>query len=81
MSDYQGYSAKVVLTLKVGEQRLALSHLGPTEMVVRDSCDPIPPGDAKILIQVDERKTKRRVYLPEGVPGPRQLVPFSSTPF
>jgi hypothetical protein len=70
------YSANVVLTLIIGGVSLALSHVGPNEFVVRDECDPIPPGYAHIVIRVDGKKKDRHIYLPHGVPGPNQLVSF-----
>jgi hypothetical protein len=76
-----GYSATVVLTLVVNGQRLALSHVGPSGLIVRDECEPIPPGDAEIHIRVDDSRHRQRVYLPRGVPGGRQMVQFSDAPF
>ncbi len=69
-------SAKVVLTLVVDGQRLSLSHVGPNEVIVRDECEAIPSGDATLLIQVDESRKKRSVFLPHGVPGPNVPVTF-----
>lgn len=80
--DYtHGYSANVALTLVVNGLRLAISHLEPNGIVVRDPCEPIPPGKAKIYFKIDGSTKRRRVYLPEGVSGPRQLVPLSNAPF
>ena len=76
MAVESGYSAKVVLTLIVGGRSLSLSHVGPSEIVVRDQCEPIPPGDAKLLIRVDSSKKARSIFLPNGIPGPGQPVMF-----
>lgn len=81
MEHTKGYSANVALTLVINGLRLALSHLEPHGIVVRDNCDPIPPGEANIFLKIDGTTKRRRVYLPEGVPGPRQLVPLSNAPF
>jgi hypothetical protein len=70
------YSAKVVLTLIVGGTSLALSHVGPNEIIVRDECGPIPAGDAKLYIRVDDSKRVRDIFLPHGIPGPRVPVMF-----
>ena len=70
------YSANVVLTLVAGGVSYALSHVGPTEFVVRDECEPIPAGNASIVIRVDNKRKTKRVYLPHGVPGPNQPVKF-----
>jgi hypothetical protein len=70
------YSAKVVLSLLVGGVSLALSHVGPNELIVRDECEPIPSGDAKLYIRVDNSKRMRKVFLPHGIPGPHVPVMF-----
>jgi hypothetical protein len=70
------YSANVVLTLIAGGHSYALSHVGPNEFVVRDACLPISAGNAKIVIRVDNKRKTKRVYLPDGVPGPNLPVKF-----
>ena len=70
------YSAEVVLSLLVGGVTLALSHVGPNEIIVRDACDPIPAGEAKLYIRVDESRKFRKVFLPHGIPGPHVPVMF-----
>jgi hypothetical protein len=76
MATVTRYSANVVLTLITGGASYALSHLGPSEFVVRDECSAIPAGDASIVIRVDNKRKTKRVYLPDGVPGPGQPVKF-----
>ena len=70
------YSAEVELTLSVGGVVLALSHFGPNEIIVRDECESIPAGDAKLFIRVDESRKVRKVFLPHGIPGPHVPVMF-----
>lgn len=70
------YSAEVDLTLRVGGVVLALSHVGPNEIIVRDACESIPAGDAKLYIRVDESRKVRNVFLPHGIPGPHVPVMF-----
>jgi hypothetical protein len=67
MAFRNGYSAKVALTLKVGERELALSHVGPKEVSVRELVDEIPPSNAQLIIQVDDSSDVMNVYLPNGV--------------
>jgi hypothetical protein len=67
MTSRNGHSAKVALTLKVGDQDIALSHVGPGEVRVRELCGPLPPSDAQLLIQVDEHSELMNVYLPNGI--------------
>ena len=67
MAFRNGYSAKVALTLKVGERDLPLSHLGPNEVSIRELSDEIPPSNAQLIIQVDDSSDVMDVYLPHGV--------------
>jgi hypothetical protein len=76
MATVTPYSANVVLTLIAGGKSYSLSHLGPSEFVVRDECSPIPPCNASIVIRVDNKQKTKRVYLTDGVPGPNQPVKF-----
>jgi hypothetical protein len=76
MAIVKTYSAKVALKLVVGGSSLALSHVGPNEIIVRDECDPIPSGNARLLIRVDDSKKCRDIFLPHGIPGPRVPVIF-----
>lgn len=62
-----GYSARVALTLKVGGRDIALSHVGPNEVSVRELADDVPPSSAQLLIQVDDSSHKLEVYLPQGI--------------
>ena len=69
-----GFSAKVVLTLFVNELELALSHVGPSGLVIRDDCDPLPAQNAKLRIQIDDSVESVDVFLPDGVAGPGTKV-------
>lgn len=81
MPEAKGYSAKVALTLVVGDKKLSLSHVSPGRIVVKDPCDPISPRQAILRIRVDDSRKARRIYLPDGVPGPRRWVRIAKTPF
>jgi hypothetical protein len=72
----KAHSAKVDLTLIVGGIVLSLSHVGPNEIIVRDECEPIPSGEAKLYIRVDDSKRVRKIFLPHGIPGPHVPVMF-----
>ena len=67
MTFRNGYSAKVALTLKVGDKDIALSHVGPNEVSVRALGESMPPSDAQLLIQVDDSSELMSVYLPNGI--------------
>ena len=76
MIAHNGYSSKVALKLLIGGRTLALSHVGSSRFVVRDKCDPQPPGDAELVIEVNESAESCQVFLPFGLPGPGELVEY-----
>ena len=76
MSDVTGYSSRVALSLVVGDQELALSLVHPGSVIVRDACEPIPPSDAKLIVEIDGQPQVRDVYLPDGIPNAPQRVSY-----
>jgi hypothetical protein len=74
MITHTGYSPKVALTLKVDGRELALSHVGPKDVTVRDVCTGVPPGDAELLITVDDQTECYNIFLPHGIPNAPQKV-------
>jgi len=73
---YNGYSAKVSLRLAVGETTLELSHVGRSWLIVMGECGQFPECKGDLIIKIGERETKSEVFLPHGIPGPRQKVAF-----
>ncbi len=76
MQAHSGSSSKVKLTLYVNGLELALSHVGSRQFVVRDKCEPCPAGEAEIVIEVNGSAERYKVFLPNGLPGPDQLVEY-----
>ena len=72
----RGYSPNVALTLVVGDRQLALSHVGPKNVTVRDRCESIPPTDAKLVITVDDDSETYNIFLPHGIPAAPQKVDY-----
>ena len=70
------YSPKVALALKVGDRELALSHVGPREVTVRDACEFVPPSAAELLITVDDATESYSIFLPDGIPNAPQKVAY-----
>jgi len=76
MTFRNGYSAKVALTLKVSGQELALSHVGPNEVSLRELAGSIEPSDAQLVIQIDDSSDVMDVYLPNGIPSDAYEVAY-----
>ena len=76
MITHAGYSPKVALTLRVAGRELELSHVGPKDVTVRESCDFVPPGDAELLITVDDATECYNIFLPHGIPKAPQKVAY-----
>jgi hypothetical protein len=56
---------------------LALSAVGPTDVRVRDACEPIPPTNAELIISIDDEVESYGIYLPHGIPNAPQTVSYS----
>jgi hypothetical protein len=70
------YSPKVALSLRVNGHELALSHVGPSDVTVRDACEPIPPTNAELIISVDDEVESYGIFLPHGIPNAPQKVSY-----
>lgn len=68
MTFRDGYSAKVALALRVDGQELALSHVGPGEVSLREPAAAVGPSPAQLIIQVDDSSDVLNVFLPKGIP-------------
>lgn len=76
MADFQGYSSKVDLSLIVGDTELSLSHVGRSGVIVCEPCEPIAPCNAEIVVKVDDAVSVKKVFLPQGIPGPGVCAAF-----
>lgn len=76
MIAHNGYSSKVTLTLLIDGMELALAQVGSSRFIVRDQCQPLPPCDAEIVIEVNGSAERYKVFLPGGLPGPDQWVEY-----
>lgn len=76
MIAHGGYSSKVRLTLCINGTELALSHVGSKQIVVRDVCEPLPAGEAEVVIEVNYSAERFKVFLPQGLSGQGRLVEY-----
>jgi hypothetical protein len=76
MKTYNGYSAKVAITLSVQGLTLAVSHVGPSGLIVQDPCQPMGTCDGELVVKVNESERKYHVCMPHGIPGPGELISY-----
>lgn len=72
----KGHSAKVGITLQVGDRRLPVAQVGNSGLLVRTLDVPVPAGDAYLLIRIDDLKKRYRIVLPHGITDANQFVKF-----
>jgi hypothetical protein len=65
-NDYGTYSAQLKMRLIVNGETIRITHMEPDFLLV-DSHGEHPPGDATIMMQVDQSQSQWRVRLPEGI--------------
>lgn len=76
MKHYDGYSANVAITLLVQGVTLAVSHVGPSGLIIQDHCDQIGSCNGELVITVNKSERKYHVFMPHGIPGPGKLVSY-----
>jgi hypothetical protein len=76
MGKVTGYSTKVKITLLASGQKHPVSHIGNSGIMLSEPSDPIPAGNALLLISIDDNKKKYPVVLPKGIPGPNVFASF-----
>lgn len=63
-----GYSATVRLSLVYGGGVIPLEQVAG-DWIIAEKSIVLPPGEAQVVVEVDGRESKRKVYLPEGMTG------------
>lgn len=63
---YGAHSAQVEMRLIVNGESIGITHMGPDFLFI-ESADDHPPGDATIILQVDQSERRWTVRLPEGI--------------
>ncbi|MCC7475980.1 MAG: hypothetical protein IT425_11340 [Pirellulales bacterium] len=76
MRPYDGYSANVAITLLVRGLTLAVSHVGPSGLIIQDPCDEIGSCEGKLVIKINQSERKYQVFMPHGIPGSGKLVSY-----
>jgi hypothetical protein len=73
----EGYSAKVEIRLEVEGVVLEVAQVGRDSLVLRDSHESGPTGDARVVITVDGREHIHPVFLHQGIRKDSLQVNFS----
>ena len=69
-----GHSAQVKMRLLVNGSSIAVAQMGPDFLLV-DAPINHPPGNARLVLQVDQSERRWNVHLPEGIStGPKRVT-------
>ena len=63
---YGAHSARVKMCLIVDGESIPIAQMGPDFLLV-DTASDHPPGEATIVLQVDESERRWQVRLPDGI--------------
>jgi len=64
--NYGAHSARVEMQLLVNGASIAITHMGWDYILVESPIDH-PPGEASIVLKVDDSESSWKVRLPEGL--------------
>jgi hypothetical protein len=60
------HSSQVEMQLIVSGETISITHMGPDYLLVNCAND-YPPGEATIVLQVDQSESRWQVILPKGI--------------
>jgi hypothetical protein len=63
---YGAHSARVEMRLLTNGANISITQMGPDFLFVESAGDH-PPGDASIVLRVDDSERRWKVRLPEGI--------------
>ena len=72
-SSHGGHSARVRMRLELNGQSLPIAQLGP-DFLVLDAPVSHPPGEASVILQVDDGERHWNVSLPKGISAASRRV-------
>ena len=75
---YGAHSAQVEMRLIVNGTSIGITHKG-RDFVVVESPTEYPPGEASILLKVDESESRWDVRLPDGISAGSKRVAIAVT--
>jgi hypothetical protein len=65
-TSYGAHSARVKMSLIVHGTLIRVTQMGPDFLFIEPAGDH-PPGEATIILEVDDKKREWKVALPEGI--------------
>ena len=75
-SHYSGHSADVRITLLLNGDSIPVAQLGPGFLLL-DAPTDHPPGNASIVLRVDQSESRWAVRLPKGISANSKRVPIA----
>ena len=73
-----GHSAQVKIRLLVNGSSIAVAQMGPDFLLV-DAPGNHPPGNASLVLQVDQSERRWDVSLPEGISAASKRVAIAAS--
>jgi hypothetical protein len=77
-SNQGGHSAQVKMRLLVNGSSIAVAQMGPDFLLV-DAPINHPPGNASLILQVDQSERRWDVNLPEGISAASKRVAIAAS--
>ena len=74
--NHGAHSAQVEMQLIVNGDSINITHMGPDFLIVEPPAEH-PPGEATIVLQVDQSERRWTVRLPDGLHHGQKRVPIS----
>ena len=78
MSSHGGHSAQVKMRLLVNGGSIPVVQMGPDYLIV-DTTGDYPPGDARVILQVDQSERRWNVRLPNGISASSTRVTIAAS--
>jgi hypothetical protein len=72
----KGHSSRVSIYLISSGKRLHVSHVGHTGLLLVDSSVSIPPGNARLLVDIDGKKKQKQICILSGTPEQNGFIRF-----
>lgn len=77
MSSHSGHSADVRMKLVLNATSIPVAQMGPDFLLV-DTATDHPPGEASIVLQVDQSERRWKVNLPHGISARSKRVTLAA---